>query len=92
MFLIVKDGCALIIAKRISCFKASLALKLVYLIYSKDIFIIAKTSFCAMANLVNRTLSGVLTLIFRLVRNLAITCFLLFGPGKIIKALLTRFA
>lgn len=83
MFLIVKDGCALIIAKRISCFKASLALKLVYLIYSKDIFIIAKTSFCAMANLVNRTLSGVLTLIFRLLETLPSLVFYFLDQGKL---------
>jgi hypothetical protein len=36
-----------------------------------------------MANLVGRTLFGVLTLIFGLVRNLSMTYFLLLGLGKL---------
>jgi hypothetical protein len=78
MFLIQEDGHALIIIEKIICFEASLALELSCLIYSKYLFTLARTFFCAMANLIGRTLSSVSTLIFRLVRNLAITCFFTF--------------
>ncbi len=83
MFLIKEVGPTLIIVERITCFEANLAPKLACLISCKDLVILAKISFCAMANLVGRTLFGVLTLIFGLVRNLSMTYFLLLGLGKL---------
>jgi hypothetical protein len=54
-----------------------LAPELACLISCKDLVILAKFYFCVIANLVGRTLFGVLTLIFGLVRNLSMTYFLL---------------
>jgi hypothetical protein len=89
MFLMEEVGPALIAFEIITCFEANLAPKLACLTSCKDLVIHAKTSFCAMANLVGRTLSNVLTLIFGLVRNLSMIYFLFLGPGKIVRALPT---
>ncbi len=83
MFLIEEVGHALTLVERIACFETNLALKLACIISCKDLIIPAKLSFYAMANLVGRTLTGVLTLIFGLVRNLSMTYFLLLGPSKL---------
>jgi hypothetical protein len=83
MFLIEEVGPALLVVEKITCFEANLAIELACLIFCEALVILAKISFCAMANLVGRTLFGVLTLIFGLVKNLSITYFLLLGLGKL---------
>jgi hypothetical protein len=72
MFLIKEVGPTPTIATELTCLNSY-----------KDLVILAKFSFCAMANLVGRTLFDVLTLIFGLVKNLSMTYFLPLGPGKL---------